>query len=284
MSIWKETLRIGVDSIDEQHIQLFAKTEELMDEVQNNGADSKQKYISILRFLKDYAFNHFADEEAYQKSIGYKDFAEHKKLHEKFLQTVLGQEKKLIASDFAEKDIKELTGMLATWLLYHIADADQTYANESAVKAKSYDSHGAIIYGSICDVLNKMAGFDIQAIKKVEKHNETFDDSLVIEVEFSGDISGYIALVYPVMFIKNLIDSMMGFMPEAIEELELSALFEASNIISGTICRQIAAAKGIFCDIGPPSLLQRLQICPQERIALDTGKGIIEVDTEIIYK
>jgi len=52
---WKESLRIGVDIIDEQHKELFAKTRELLKEINGHSADKKQKCISTILFLKDYA-------------------------------------------------------------------------------------------------------------------------------------------------------------------------------------------------------------------------------------
>jgi chemotaxis protein CheY-P-specific phosphatase CheC len=128
-----------------------------------------------------------------------------------------------------------------------------------------------------------MAGLDAKSMKKVDTHNETFDDSIVIELGLTGDITGYIALVYPNTLIKNLINSMMGFVPQVIDELEISALFEMSNIISGTICGQISKDRGILCDITTPLITQRSEIHPDERIALDTGQGILETDISIKY-
>ena len=126
--MWNESFRIGVENIDRQHKELFKKTEELLIEVRNESveyADRKEKCISTILFLKDYAVKHFADEEAYQISINYKDFDAHKKLHEKFVETVLQHEKKLTESDFAKTDVSEFAEMLVAWLLYHVVDADK---------------------------------------------------------------------------------------------------------------------------------------------------------------
>ena len=122
---WQESFRIGVDHIDEQHITLFAKTQELMDEVCRIGPDKKQKCISMILFLKDYAVKHFTDEEAYMESVGCPELAEHRQLHCQFVKTVLQHEKKMTESDFDDADINDFTGVLISWLLYHIADSDQ---------------------------------------------------------------------------------------------------------------------------------------------------------------
>ncbi|MCL2634199.1 MAG: hemerythrin family protein [Oscillospiraceae bacterium] len=123
--MWKDSFCIGVEVIDRQHKELFDKTEELLSEVRNNGMKYKDKCISTILFLKDYAVKHFADEEAYQISINYKDYDAHKKLHDKFVQTVLKHEKKMEASNFAESDVREFVDALVAWLLYHVVDADK---------------------------------------------------------------------------------------------------------------------------------------------------------------
>ena len=281
--MWKDSLRIGVDLVDEQHRELFRITEELLKELRGSGEQRKQKCISTVHFLKDYAVKHFADEEAYQKSIGYKGFDAHKKLHDRFRETVLHHESNMAESDYADKDIKAFIGMLIAWLLYHIADADQKYVKEAG-PTEAPRGHSNIVRSSVCDTLCKMAGADYQSVKIAETHAETFGDSVAIEVLLTGDTSGYITLVYPLAFIRNFIYSMMNYTPEIIDELEMSAMFETSNIISGSICGQIAREKGLLCDIMTPHTTQRPEIQPEERITLDTGKGILEVDMSIAYK
>jgi CheY-specific phosphatase CheX len=189
----------------------------------------------------------------------------------------------MVKSDFAEKEIKEFTGMLVAWLLYHVAGADQEIVQEKKPLVIP-QGHADIVSHSVFDVLNKLAALDYSPMKKVEEHDETFDESLAFEVTLTGDVSGYITYAYPLAFVKRMINSMMGFTPETIDELEISALFEVSNIISGAICGQIAKEKNIQCGMKTPFMTQRLDVQPEERIALDTGKGIVEIDLAITYK
>ena len=279
--MWKESLRIGVDLIDEQHKELFRITGDLLKELRGSSAERKEKCASTVLFLKNYTVRHFAEEEAYQKSVGYPGFGEHVKLHDKFRETVSLYDQKMIASDYADKDIKEFTGMLIAWLLYHISDADQKFGK---IPFEAPQEHGAIISNSVCDTLRKMAGFDDRLMNPAKTDGETADGAFVVEIGLTGDISGYIVFVYPPGFIKNLIQAVMGYIPDVIDELEISVLFEASNIISGNICGQIAREKHILCDITTPFSTQRPTVRPDERIALDTGKGIVEVDMSVSYK
>ena len=70
--MWKESYRLGVDRIDNQHIELFRMTEKLIEDI---AADAPAEvYRESLNFLKDYVIYHFRDEEEYQKSISYAGF------------------------------------------------------------------------------------------------------------------------------------------------------------------------------------------------------------------
>jgi CheY-specific phosphatase CheX len=72
---------------------------------------------------------------------------------------------------------------------------------------------------------------------------------------------------------------MMQFFPDTVDELVHSALFEVSNIISGTVCAQMGKT-GVFSDIKPPMLSARQTANLEDRLVLDTGMGTIEVDAE----
>ncbi|MDR0272332.1 MAG: hypothetical protein LBI27_03340 [Clostridiales bacterium] len=279
--LWKPKFCIGEGLIDEQHEALFKKVGELLDDVNMSVEIRKQECIDAILFLKDYAVKHFAAEEAYQKRIGYPDFDAHKDLHEKFVKTVLWNEKKMVTEDFSEKSVKSFTGMLVAWLLYHVADADQKIGEfakqtKTEVQAATTYDHSEIVCRSVVKVLKTIAELDTSAIKKVDTHNETFAESLAVELIFDGEISGYVAFVYPGEFVKKLIYSFMHFTPKEIDELVISALFEISGIMGETICRQIAAGKRY--EMKPPFLTSRSEIKPDEIIAIDTGIGVIEVD------
>lgn len=281
--MWKESLRIGIDIIDEQHKALFDKIEELRKAIHDDSTNSKQNCIDAIVFLKDYTVKHFADEEAYQQSIGYKRREAHKKLHEGFIKTLREHEKKLNESDFAERDVKEFTGMLVAWLLYHVADADQKIGKETVHDERLDTQHEMTVY-AIKDVLSKMAGYNIKVLTEVDTYAAGTSETVAIEVELEHDTSGFIIYTYPITFVKDMISSMMGYTPSVVGEMELSALFEISNIISGTVCRQISYSRNIVSDISSPFLAERARHKAGEKIAVDTGCGILEAEVSIEYK
>ena len=100
--MWKDSYRLGVERIDEQHIELFRMTEDLVNAVKNRA--TAEVYQKALGFLKDYVIYHFRDEEAYQESIHYCDSEAHKQEHRQFTQTVLDYERRLTEHGFESFD------------------------------------------------------------------------------------------------------------------------------------------------------------------------------------
>ena len=63
---WNESLSVGFDRIDTEHKELFKMIQELVDAV--NRHTCKYKIDDVIRFLEDYANNHFCDgRELYER-------------------------------------------------------------------------------------------------------------------------------------------------------------------------------------------------------------------------
>ena len=120
---WKDEYLIGVEHIDEQHKSLFAKANELA-EIVNRTPENKQAITEAMLFLKRYALRHFADEEKYQKSIGYADLVNHQALHRALVADLLRQEEILAQSDYSANDVKSLIAYLSAWMLDHVVNSD----------------------------------------------------------------------------------------------------------------------------------------------------------------
>jgi len=365
--MWKESFRTGIDVIDRQHKELFEKTAILLRGANDSVENNRELCISTIRFLENYAVSHFTYEEDYLLSIDYPDFAEHKMQHDKFLQSVVSYEQKMEESDFSAKHVKEFTGMLATWLIYHVADIDLRYAKPpkysggkdsrasaptataaatttaassatasaasatatsatasaasatatsasasaapapasaasahatsaasdtasaasapatSASAAAAARNHGEMVRDGIISTLNMMAGLEEQSFKDADLFDAGGDGAVSVDVGITGAASGYMTFVYPVPFIKNLMTSLMNYTPSEIGEMEISALFELTNIIGGNICGQIQKNENRRCDVMPPSLSDISIDEPDERICLETGIGVIKTDLVVDY-
>lgn len=125
--MWKDKYKIGVETIDEQHQELFRRVEDFIKTFRGEGSwdDRLEKVKETLDFMSAYVVTHFDDEEAYQKTISYPKYEEHLQLHGRFKAEVGKYVDKFNSEGFDEELVQEFGGKLMTWLIYHVAGADQ---------------------------------------------------------------------------------------------------------------------------------------------------------------
>ena len=71
---FKEEFKTGIDQIDQEHKRLFEIADQIYELKNKEFVHDKYDEIrSILEELRDYTDTHFAHEEAYMESIGYKN-------------------------------------------------------------------------------------------------------------------------------------------------------------------------------------------------------------------
>ena len=122
MSSWNDSLLIGVELIDEQHKELVRRIDQLIDAC--NRGEGQNEVGETLKFVVSYIKEHFKDEEELQALYVYPDMENHKKLHERFINSTVDLVKELKVghtTDFAEK----VRRMLMGWLFTHIKNEDQ---------------------------------------------------------------------------------------------------------------------------------------------------------------
>jgi hemerythrin len=130
---WNDSLSVGFDKIDAEHKELFKMIQELVDAIHQHTC--KYKIDDIIKFMEDYANNHFAMEEKYMKELAYPEYGLHKAEHEKFRITFSGLKRELknikISGSFAGSyELSVATDqMLVDWLLDHIAKVDKKFAD-----------------------------------------------------------------------------------------------------------------------------------------------------------
>ena len=125
--MWKDSYAIGVPAVDKQHKKLFEMVDNLVMIVNDELYESefKDDCRDAVVFMKSYVIMHFADEEAYQKAIGYKGFDEHKKIHQDFTEEIRNYAQKLENCDYDKSVVKEFVSILAAWLINHVTGDDQ---------------------------------------------------------------------------------------------------------------------------------------------------------------
>lgn len=139
---WNKRFNIGVDSIDNAHRKLFSIVRRLihLSKDENNGQWACAEGI---KYFKNYTIEHFADEEAYMRSIGYRDYELHKRLHDDMrYKTLPALEKDLTESHYSQEAIQHFLGICLGWLTAHILIEDRAITGKISSRWKT-DHTGA---------------------------------------------------------------------------------------------------------------------------------------------
>jgi len=119
---WDSSLESGYEKVDNQHRQLVAALNNLMEASSSGKGD--QAVMDTLDFLTGYTIKHFMDEEKLQVQFNYPDYLNHKRLHEEFKAYVGQLVGKVKAEGPTEKVINEVSAAVGAWLLNHIKGDD----------------------------------------------------------------------------------------------------------------------------------------------------------------
>ena len=126
---WDSKFELGIPTIDEQHKNLVQLCNNFYQEIlqQSNKPAFECSFSNTLHECVEYVKTHFRDEETLMKACGYEGFAEHKKRHDEFIETVL-QTSRSVQNENNIKSALKFVKFLYDWVLSHIAHEDKLYA------------------------------------------------------------------------------------------------------------------------------------------------------------
>jgi hemerythrin len=122
---WKDQYCLGVESIDEQHKELFNIANRIYDLLKNELImDKYDQIIEIIEELKKYTVYHFKAEEEYMQRIGYKKFLSQKVAHNDFLEKMDSIDLDKIDNGHNEY-LLGILDFVCIWLVEHIIKEDK---------------------------------------------------------------------------------------------------------------------------------------------------------------
>ncbi|MCM1523382.1 MAG: hemerythrin family protein [Ruminococcus sp.] len=149
---WKDEYCIGVEKIDAAHRQLFSIVSRVIKNCTEPDYDrNRTTCIEAIKYMKSYTLKHFAEEEAYQISIGYPGYRMHKKLHDNMRDVVIPAiEKDVEFNRYSRESMEHFVGVLGGWLAAHVLVEDQAITGKAEPKwQQSPDNNGADILGEV---------------------------------------------------------------------------------------------------------------------------------------
>ena len=121
---WNNTLSVGIDSIDEQHKQLFGFINDIHDAM--SAGQGNNIVAGIAAQLLKYTKEHFQFEEQMLKQMNYPKLNDHHKVHGYLTDQVADIHRRLQAGE--KLNPVHLSNFLKDWLKNHILKIDMHYA------------------------------------------------------------------------------------------------------------------------------------------------------------
>lgn len=275
--MWKDSYRLGVERIDQQHMELFRMTEDLVNAIKDGA--TPEMCQKALGFLKDYVIYHFRDEEAYQASIHYSDIEAHTAEHRQFTQTVLDYEKRLTENGFDQKTMKDLAGTVTAWLIYHVVDTDQKIVSgaKTGGEERRFDRYVDLFSNSALDIMEAMAGLDRGSVQLHLESSYQPHGDIFVKIHLVGDLKGDVVFGFSKELALNLLQAMTGMELTELDELVQSALCELTNISCGNAATALVK-RGLQCDIKTPVISDNFSCDADEAgVCIDTAAGQLDI-------
>ncbi len=123
---WQKNLETGIDTIDDQHRELFSRFNRLLEAC--NAGKGRDEVLKVLLFLNDYIRSHFSAEEELQTRFSYPDYPSHQAQHNRFIQTVEELERQFKEEGTTIALVIQTNHTMVNWLIQHIGKVDRDFA------------------------------------------------------------------------------------------------------------------------------------------------------------
>lgn len=280
---WRDRYNIGVDIIDREHKKLF----NILNKLLAAGKESEKSRWACqegVKYFKDHAMKHFAEEEAYMASIHYIGYDVHRRLHDNFRNKMLpALEKELMQTAYSEDAINHFLGVSAGWLIGHTLTEDHAIVGKKASKWESLrpESEQEIMEHTILQLLKDVFQLEARVISECYD-GERFGKGIYYRLNYenTNDERWEIMLVFEEKLIVNTIGSMIDMNANTLNVMMLNAARFTAQQFVNRVNEQFSSAE--LSEMRDENLLTYDQFQkvferqrPQFSILFDTGKGYL---------
>jgi len=121
---WEDKYSVGIQSIDNQHKEIFMLLNKLLEAMKMGHANDVT--IQIIQELERYAVIHFQKEEYFFQRFNYQGSAEHITEHQNFIKKIAVLKSELNSGKMILTI--ELLNFLRDWIEHHILVIDKKYS------------------------------------------------------------------------------------------------------------------------------------------------------------
>ncbi len=207
---WDERYNVGIDIIDREHKKLFS----ILNKLYDFGRREEKSHFACqeaIKYFRDHAIQHFADEEAYMASIDYPGLETHRRIHKDFRERMLpALENELEMTGFSGTSIQHFLGVCAGWLIGHTLIEDHMIVSGEPIRhwEKLLPEEEQTVMGqTIASLLHSMFRLDPQLISNCYA-GEKFGDGIYCRLLYGSREKK--RWEFFLLFEKQLIGSTIG--------------------------------------------------------------------------
>lgn len=277
---WRDEFSIGVESIDREHQRLFKIINKLF-AFREEEKDSQWTCQEGIKYFKSHALTHFADEEAYMKSIGYEGLEQHQRIHRSFREDTLpALEQELERTGYAPDSVDHFLGVCTGWLIGHTQTEDQaiTGGHISTWNSLLPGEELAAVKKVIIQLVFDMFRLESQVISDVYG-GEKFGKGVYYRLVYGtnqGEKMQEVILVFEEKLLINTVGKIMGLQTGKLDTMLINAARYTARQFVGRVMEHLPEVKA--CELKEENLLsyeqfrkifQREQ--PQISLLFNTG-------------
>lgn len=280
--VWNERYNIGVDIIDKEHKKLFSILNKLFDFGQQ---EEKSQWVcqEAIKYFRDHALKHFADEEAYMVSIDYSGLEVHRRIHRNFRErTIPALERELELNKYSPESVNHFLGVCAGWLIGHSLIEDHAIVSGENVKQWENlqpEEEQAVMSQTLAGLLHSMFQLEARLISNCyggEKFGDGIYYRLIYRTRDKKRWEFY--LIFEEQLIVSTIGSVMDTSSEAVSVM----LMNASRYVAKQLVERMKEhfPNSEQFELKEEQLLTYDQFqkvfekqSPQYSLLFDTGKG-----------
>ena len=280
--VWNERYNIGVDIIDKEHKKLFSILNKLFDFGQQ---EEKSQWVcqEAIKYFRDHALKHFADEEAYMVSIDYAGLEVHRRIHRNFRErTIPALERELELNKYSPESVNHFLGVCAGWLIGHSLIEDHAIVSGENVKQWENlqpEEEQAVMSQTLAGLLHSMFQLEARLISNCYA-GEKFGDGIYYRLIYrTRDKKRWeFYLIFEEQLIVSTIGSVMDTSSEAVSVM----LMNASRYVAKQLVERMKEhfPNSEQFELKEEQLLTYDQFqkvfekqSPQYSLLFDTGKG-----------
>ncbi|MDO4204369.1 MAG: hemerythrin domain-containing protein [Selenomonadaceae bacterium] len=230
---WSNKYNVGDDLIDNAHKKLFGVIRRVLF-VLEEGDSARNRNVcrEAVKFLEAYTLRHFAEEEAFQRSVNYSGYYMHKSLHDNLRGTTLpALKKQLEDQDYSPDSIEDFVSILVGWLTGHVMVEDQAITGKVSSRWTCETNDDVIdnLDKEMYELVKNVFHTDISMINR-HYAGENINDGIFYRLYFEGKsdfrCSVTIFAEMPVIFLMS-----GGLLGRKVFQIERTALLSYLQLI-----------------------------------------------------